>query len=373
MNAKLFSKDEVNTGRQREFDYLKGAGMVLIFLIHAYQGTSSDEDVVVNAVYSFNSMSGAALFIFMLGFGTAYARRTAPGDFMRNGAKLILFQYLNNLFTAAALVLPYPLVAKTVSDGVREMLPMGVMLFLQYTNIFFISGIIYFVLALLKKLNARTPVYVLLGVGISILAPILCGKPVNIPVIGYIVQLLIGEADHVSFTPLYFLPYALIGAAFGKLFRRIGEKRQFYRIAVPVCLVIAAAWWALVFVRYGTDMDALRTNLGYAYIHPDLWHMIASVAHILLMAGAVWLLAGEKCAREPANPVSRQLLYYSKHISKYYAIHLPVYILFLGLHGYRGFTPAQCWGLTLLCMAITEAIVRGYNCVYNKIKQRKTA
>ncbi len=76
MNGKLFSKDEVNTGRQREFDYLKGAAMVLIFLIHAYQGTNSDNDAVLNAVYSFNSMSGAA-------FGKLFRRIGEKRQFYR--------------------------------------------------------------------------------------------------------------------------------------------------------------------------------------------------------------------------------------------------------------------------------------------------
>ena len=58
----VFSKDEVNTGRQREFDYLKGIMMILIFIIHAFQGTLSPKDDVMRSIYIFNSMSGAAVF-----------------------------------------------------------------------------------------------------------------------------------------------------------------------------------------------------------------------------------------------------------------------------------------------------------------------
>lgn len=35
----MFSKEEVNTGRQIEFDYMKGLFIPMILLIHAFQVT----------------------------------------------------------------------------------------------------------------------------------------------------------------------------------------------------------------------------------------------------------------------------------------------------------------------------------------------
>ena len=60
-------------------------------------------------------------------------------------------------------------------------------------------------MALLKKLNMKTAGYVIIGAAVSIAAPFLYGKPVNVPVLGYMIKLLIGEAVFVSFTPLHFL------------------------------------------------------------------------------------------------------------------------------------------------------------------------
>lgn len=40
-------------------------------------------------------------------------------------------------------------------------------------------------------------------------APFVYGIQVDIPVLGYIVNLLIGDAYYISFTPFYFLSYAL--------------------------------------------------------------------------------------------------------------------------------------------------------------------
>ena len=82
---KWFDKNEVNTGRQIEFDYMKGIFMVLIYLIHVFQGTLSKESIVASSAYIFNSMLGAAMFIFIMGFGTAYSRSGSPKNYCISG------------------------------------------------------------------------------------------------------------------------------------------------------------------------------------------------------------------------------------------------------------------------------------------------
>ena len=213
MNA-IFSQKEINTGRQQEFDHLKGIFMLFIYLIHAFQATLSPEDLVTRWLYMFATMSGAAIFIFVMGIGTVYSRNTAPTAFVKSGLRMVVYQYLDNIAYVAALLIPYPFVAGGLSQNGLERCWFLARVYIQYTNIFFITGIIYLVLALLKKLDVKTIGYVVIGVAAGISAPLLYGTPVNVPVAGYLVRLLIGEADFVSFTPIYFLSYALFGVAF---------------------------------------------------------------------------------------------------------------------------------------------------------------
>ena len=207
--------------------------------------------------------------------------------------------------------------------------------------------------------------YVVIGAAVSLAAPFLYGKPVNVPVLGYIVKLLIGEADFVSFTPLYFLPYALFGAAFGRVLRHVKDKAGFYRMLTVPCIVVVSIWWVMIFGKYGSDISEMRAVLGDAYTQPDLWHMAASMAHILVFAAIIFFLEkiGGKDSKTsgPKNPAARQLLYYSRHISKYYALHVIVYFIAFGLNGYEGFRSYQCWLLALLSIIVTELMVRGYN------------
>lgn len=250
-----YDNKEVNTGRQREYDYLKGIFMILIYIIHAYQSTFSKPDVIQQVIYIFNSMSGAAIFIFVMGFGSVYSRNATPLGFVKSGVRLVIYQYLNNIAYVAALLLPFRFIIGTLSEVGRNTLKMLIPIYLQYTNIFFISGIIYLVLALLKKLNAHTIIYVSLGAVVSLAAPFIYG----LPVLGYIVKLLIGEDIFVSFTPLYILPYALFSAAFARLFRRVNDKRKFYTMITPICAVTAVIWWVMIFLKNGTD--SLPDNL----------------------------------------------------------------------------------------------------------------
>ena len=371
MLKSIFAKEEVNTGRQREFDYLKGFMMVLIFVIHAFQGTLSPKDDVMRTIYLFNSMSGAAVFIFVLGFGSTYSRKSSPGEYVKSGIKFVIYQYLNNAAYLAAYLLPLPFLIQFLSESSLDTVMLGIEIYGQYTNIFFISGIIYLVLALLKKLKAHTLVYVILGTALSIIAPFVYGKAPDIPVLGYIIRLMIGEAKFVSFTPLYFLSYALFGVAFGRIFRKVKDKKKFYFCLMPVSLVIVVVWWVIFFIQNGFDLTNLYNIVNVTYTHPDLWHVVASMAHIFLMAGIIFFVIDPSPKAQPKNLISKQLLYYNKHISKYYALHMLTYLFVSGVHSYAPFESWVCWLLTILCMVTTEVMVRGYNMAYDRIKSKK--
>lgn len=323
------------------------------------------------------SMSGAAIFIFVMGIGTVYSRNAAPAELAKSGIRMVFYQYLNNMAYVAALLIPYPFVRGNLSETGMGNFKFLIEIYIQYTNIFFITGIIYLVLALFKKLDikrrhapkagllAEIAGYVTAGVAVSIAAPFLYGKPVNVPVLGYMIKLLIGEADFVSFTPLYFLSYALFGVAFGKILRHVKDKAGFYKIlAIPSTLAVII-WWVLIFGKYGSDISEMRAVLVDGYTQPDFWHVMASMAHIFVFAIIFFFIGrsgrkdGKTC--EPKNPIARQLLYYSRHISKYYALHVTVYFIALGIHGYESFKSYQCWLLALLSMIVTELMVRGYN------------
>ena len=362
----LIGSEETNTGRQTEFDHMKGIFMLFIYLIHAYQITGSAMSPFVSCIYIFATMSGAAIYIFVAGFGTAYDKSSSPASLCRRGGRLVAYQYLTNILYAIALLIPYPFVARTLGSDGEETFRIMVQMYLQFINIFFITGVIYLVLALLKKLRFPTVGYPILAASISLAAPVLYGTEVDIPGIGYVAVLLIGEAPFVSFTPLYFLPYALIGVAAGRLYRKISDRDLFYKRVIPVSAGIILIWWVSVYIRlrgpvddwgYITDLASFEEIMDYAYSCPDLWHLIASLAHVMLFAGILYFCR---------NHIASQFLYYGRHITLYYALHLLTYLIAFGLHGYRGFDGSFVWILTLISMIATEVMVCLINSRYSK-------
>lgn len=359
---RILDKEPINTSRQGEFDYLKGLFMVFIFLVHAYQATSSNEDLLLKLVFGFATLSGAAIFIFVMGLGTVYSRRSEPKTLAKSGIVMIAYQYLSNLADVAALTLPYLFIKNKLEN--KQLYYVNLVIYSQYINIFFMAGIIYLVFALAKKLKLSAVGYAVVGLLFAIIAPFIYGTPVDVPVLGYIVKLIIGEDYFVSFSAIYFLSYAFLGVSFGHLLQRVKDKKAFYGLVMPICAVIALTWWGLAISKYGFG-DELYDYLVIGYANPDLFHVAASIAHILFFAGVLYFGDG---AMKKSGVIGRQLLYYNRHISKYYAIHIAVYLAIYGFHKYERFSSLQCLLITVLCMMITEGIVRFYVSLAEKNK-----
>lgn len=361
---RILDKKPVNTARQSEFDYLKGFFMVCIFLVHAYQATSSNEDIAIKIIYGFATLSGAAIFIFVMGMGTVYSKRSEPKTLAKSGIVMIAYQYLSNIAYLAALSLPYLFVRNRLAD--QQVYYDLLSEYLQFINIFFIAGIIYLALALAKKCKLPPVGYGVVGLLFAIAAPFIYGSPVDVPVLGYIVRIIIGEDSFVTFPAIYFLSYAFLGVSFGHLLQRVKDKKAFYGWVMPICAGVALVWWIFTIHKYGFG-DELYEYLCIAYTQPDLFHVAASIAHILFFAGLLYFGDG---VMKKSGVIGRQLLYYNRHISKYYAIHIAVFFVIYGFHKYEGFTSLQCWLITALCMIVTGGIVRLYVSFTEKIKNK---
>ena len=165
-----------------------------------------------------------------------------------------------------------------------------------------------------------------------------------------------------SFVPLYFVSYVLIGVVFGKVLRHVKNKTAFYKSVIGICGILVAGTWIYLFLEYGFSME-LYNFLTLTYSEPDFFHVIASIAHILFLAGVFYF--GKNYFRKETL-FCRQILYYSKHISKYYAIHIVPYFIVVGFHKYSPLLSWQCWILALLSMIFTEIVVRSFVALHIK-------
>lgn len=82
---------EVNVGRQRELDLVKGFLMIMIVFIHSFQTLAGMEAATSNVyeiMFALFMPTGACLYLFTMGFGSVFTRHSEPGDMVKNGVKL---------------------------------------------------------------------------------------------------------------------------------------------------------------------------------------------------------------------------------------------------------------------------------------------
>ena len=374
MFKSLFAEQDVNTGRQIDFDYLKGIALIFIFVIHSFQASRTPMDDLVRALFVFCSMFEAGLFIFVAGFGTVYSKNSSPENLAKNGVILTAEQYASNMLYIYTGYVSYLILKDSFTPEGLKNLERFMKVYTQFLNIFFITGIIYLCLAVFKKFKCSAPVYFICGVLFTLLAPWLYEQSEIIvpavknfsPALAYVINALIGKDYFISFTPFFFMPYALIGISAGLLYKRINNKFKFYKISALVCFIIALAWWAWVFYN-NNDLNAIYNYVIPSYKRPGLLYVTASISHVFLFAALIYFIQVKFKALNSKliSFIKRELLYFSKHISKFYALHIAVYILFYGLHGMLPFQTWQAWLLILPAMALTDIIIRIYNYIIN--------
>ena len=88
---------EVNVGRQRELDLVKGFLMIMIIFIHSFQtiaGAQAAESNVHKIIFGLFMPTGTCLYLFTMGFGSVFTRHSQPKDMVKNGVKLLLYHCL---------------------------------------------------------------------------------------------------------------------------------------------------------------------------------------------------------------------------------------------------------------------------------------
>jgi hypothetical protein len=356
----LFADKEVNTGRQVEFDYSKGLFLFAILFIHAFQVAGRDagmNDEAYKIIYMILSMTGAPIFMFVMGLGTRY-RSATPLEMVHTGGRLLFYQYLSNVAWVASIMLPYFILRMfTDISAATEEVRFLSDVFIIYINIFFLAGGIYLVLALCCKLKTPVWFYVVLGLVINIFSPKLIGLNTGFASIDYILGGIFGGTPYASFSVLNYLPYTFFGIAFGELLKRVTDKKRFYAFVFLFSTVILTVFVVWVFSNH-RDFNSLYQYMGRTYTEPDFMRTLANTSAVAMTAGVLFFLSN---IIAKLGFLHRLLLYYSKHISKYYAVHMTFFFLAFGFIGYK---PVSFWGcvvLFVLSIFYCDAIVRFYN------------
>lgn len=362
----MFSKNEINTGRQYEFDYMKGIFTPMILLIHAFQMLGGSRALVpaYQIFYTIATMTGSAIFIFVLGLGTTYSRRSNK-QLAQNGGKLLVHELLWN-----ALALCLPMILGQLVRGLFGLATAwdftwaNASIMIGYINVFFNAGIAYLLLALLRKIRIPTWSYFALAVIFIFLNPLLYmnGKTTGSAALDFVLTTFVGGRPAISLCCLSHIPYALLGVGFGRVLRKTTDKGRLYKmIAVPAVLIVAA--YFVYAIRINDGLDSFYTFIDTQYTYPGTLRALANCSSIMLMAGALYALCGWI---GKTKPLHNALMHFNKQTTPYYAVHPFFYGLIFSLAGFMEFPAMACVGLSLVVWALCFGTIT----VWNRLRTR---
>jgi len=366
----FLEKQEVNTGRQWEFDYLKGLFVPMILLIHAFQMLGGVEEPFYQVLYTVCTMTGSTIFLFVMGLGSTYSRRNEK-QMAISGLKLILWQVLWNVF---ALGLPFLL-----GQGIRAILglsmevwPIALMqtgVLLQYINIFFIAGICYLLLALLRKLRLCTHGYLVLALVFMIASPYLymMGKTTGIPALDYILTMFVGGRDSVSLCCLPHVAYVLFGVWFGKILRRVSNKSGLYLRILPGALVLGVGYMVYALLK-SDSLASLCTFVSDQYVFPGTFRMLANLSWVLLTAALFYALQNKIKAAKWLDGV---LLHFNRKTTPYYAVHPFLYSLGCSAAAMVPYGWVACLVMAVVDTGLCYLIIRWWDAITLKRREKQ--
>jgi len=128
---------------------------------------------------------------------------------------------------------------ETAWTSTWERMPMMI----EYINVFFIAGISYLLLALLRQIRIPAWAYFVLALAFIFINPYLYmdGKSTGVAALDYLLTMFTGGRPAVSLCCLAHMPYVLLGVGFGRVLRRTSDKDRLYKIiAVPAAVILIA-------------------------------------------------------------------------------------------------------------------------------------
>ena len=373
-NMISLKEQEVNVGRQRELDLVKGFLMIMIVFIHSFQtiaGAEAAESSVHKIMFALFMPTGACLYLFTMGFGSAFTRHSQPKDMVKNGVKLLFYQGLSNLCYAAIMTICFNIRNSITGEaaGSRELYNANLYSMLTFVNIFFIAGMCYLVLAIYRKLNVKLSGYIISAIIVGIISPFTGLLVSDSPALNWILDMTFGGKGETSFCFFPYLSYVFLGYVFGKVIRRVpeNEKGNFYKKSGVVCGTVAVVWFICCIVLHPGIEGFFNYMIGQ-YRVPGLAKVTGSFCSIILVfAIAFWIMPIMEKWKFGYN----KLCYFSKQISKMYAVHIGVYWVIGGFAAFYEFGVKGCLILSVIVLIATDLIVQGYLIVTDKIKSKK--
>ena len=222
-NDCIFSKENVNMGHQKEFDYLKAFEIFIMGHTLVYDNYSPD--YLYGIVHYIGYILGANVFMILMGIGMKYSRHHEPKNYISRGIGLLTIGQLVNFFRDT---LPCLIAWWATED---KFFLSQALLILQ-NDILSFAGFAFLFLGLLKKLNLSDDYIVIIGIILNcfnfVLSKIM-KSPNNFLLSQFLGYFVLTDAEAIFPLCSYFI-FVAFGHWIGGYYQKMLNKDKFYDI-----------------------------------------------------------------------------------------------------------------------------------------------
>ena len=236
-------------GRQHNLDLLKALAIVCMVLCHPvimfarYRVGYEDDFWYILA----DDILGGYIvvahgFMFAMGMGMKYSRKSAPADMARRGAILLLLAYVLNFVRYGMYFLSYDIVNGAITDTTIH--------WLFGPDILHFAGLAFIATAFFKKLGLNDIHMLFVGLVLSVIGTVAAGVNTQDAVLDRIIGLFVFTEYGVStFCFLSWYLFVAAGLVFGMILQGIRDKDAFYLKVMIASGIICAIYVAATFAN----------------------------------------------------------------------------------------------------------------------------
>jgi len=304
-NNYIFSKDNVNTGHQPEFDYLKTLAIIIMIVSHLNFGYA--ECYIYQALEDVEALISAASFMFLMGMGMKYSRHHEIKHFVSRGITLLtLAQFFNFLRDTLPNLIAWWRTGEKVFISRALLIIRGdILTFAGYAHLF---------IALLKKMKLSDIHILIIGIIMNlILYPLskIMKSPNNFLLSQFLGYFVFTNAE-CYFPLLSHFIFVAFGNWLGGIYLKISNKDKFYNRVFIVCFPIVIIYQ---YIRKNYEIPLLPEYNFYEHYclspGPDAIHRL--MAHMMFLS--IFYKIDKMLGKTPYI-----VLHFGKNLNQYYMI-----------------------------------------------------
>ncbi len=277
-----------NERRLFEVDSVKFFAIIFMVCVHVYEQFGNWDfygdipgNMYRNTLEFLGGPLAAPVFMFCMGIGMIYTRRSASSDFVKRGIKLLIMGYTLNFVRQT---LPM-LIAMLIGIDTGYSLIGG----LLNVDILPFAGMVFITVGILKKFSVSVPGICCIAIMIQTVG--IWGTKLRIASVGLqtLLGLLLPSGQHVAFPLTLWLVYPAFGMLFGEYLKKIEDKDRLYcRMMIGAIVFLTAYTVALRYVGY--DIRMFYALYDLTYYHQTILSTLWIMPLIILELGACYFL-----------------------------------------------------------------------------------